>query len=304
MTMTEQSETYTDQTLHFTIASRDVRGRVVRLDNALDAIIATHNYPPIIANLLSEALALAAVIGSTLKNENGQMTMQAQSPSGAISLLVCDYKAGAIRGYAKFDAQKLDERADDKLETLFADGFLAITIDHDQDGRYQGIVPLDGDSLTQSVEHYFVQSEQLPTKIIFGHKIVDEQGRKALAAALLVQHLPDGEQGKERLHVRLDHPEWEHVKILTSSMSAAELSDVNIPLEELVWRLFHEETVLIESGAIITKGCRCNEMHIRDVIAKFPSNERAEMANEDGNIVVDCKFCSKDFLITLASLSN
>ncbi len=303
--MTEQSEIFIDQTLHFTIASRDVRGRIVRLDKALDAIISTHNYPPIIANLLSEAVALAAAIGSTLKNDNGQMTMQAQSKSGVISLLVCDYKAGAIRGYVQYDEQKLDGRADDSLETLFADGYLAITIDHDADGRYQGIVPLDGDSLTQSVEHYFVQSEQLPTKIIFGHKLSDENNgvKDSIAAVLLVQHLPDGEEGKERLHVRLDHPEWEHVKILTQSMSAEELIDTEIPLEELVWRLFHEETVHIESGTKISKGCRCNEAHIRDVIAKFPSEERAEMA-ENGQIVVDCKFCSKDFMISLASFSN
>lgn len=298
--MSEQSEIAIDQVLYFTIASRDVRGRIVRIDEALNTIITVHNYPPLIESLLAEALTLTAVIGSTLKNEDGQMTIQAQSNNGAISLLVCDYIDGAIRGYAKYDAEMLDARKDDSLKSLFADGYLAITIDRAKQGRYQGIVPLDGATIADCVEHYFEQSEQLPTKIILGMK---GEGRK-ISGALLVQHLPDGEEGKERLHVRLDHPEWEHVKILSQSMSGDELCDESIALEELAWRLFHEEEVRIEKGAVISKGCRCNEAHIRDVIAKFPDSERQEMANEEGQIVVDCKFCSKDFLISLASLSN
>lgn len=298
--MSGQSEIAIDQVLHFTIASRDVRGRIVRMDDALNAIISIHNYPALIASLLAEALTLTAVIGSTLKNEDGQMTIQAQSNNGAISLLVCDYIDGAIRGYAKFDQEMFDTRIDDSLEALFADGYLAITIDRAKEGRYQGIVPLDGTSITDSVEHYFEQSEQLPTKIIFGIK----GDTHKIAGVLLVQHLPDGEEGKERLHVRLDHPEWEHVKILSQSMSGEELCDKEIALEELAWRLFHEEEVRIEKGALISKGCRCNEAHIRDVIAKFPNSERQEMANDEGQIVVDCKFCSKDFLISLASMAN
>jgi len=195
---------------------------------------------------------------------------------------------------------------DDNLQNLFNEGYLAITIDRADEGRYQGIVPLDSDSLTQSMEYYFEQSEQLPTKIIYGVKgeVGDSGAKKLVAGALLVQHLPDGEEGKERLHVRYDHPEWEHVKILSQSMSASELSDASIPLEELVWRLFHEEEVRVETGVMMCKGCRCNEAHIRDVIAKFPNDERQEMVNEQGQIVVDCKFCSKDFLISLASFSN
>lgn len=287
-----------DQLLHFTIAARDVRGRIVRLDRVIDEILSVHNYPAAIANILAEAITITAVIGATLKNEDGQMTIQAQSNAGIISLLVCDYIGGAVRGYAKFDQQKLDDSQDYSLASMFADGFLAITIDRAKEGRYQGIVPLDSASLTQCVEHYFEQSEQLPTKIIYGMN--DDH----ITGAILVQHLPDGEQGKERLHVRLDHPQWEHVKILSQSMSAAELSDSNIPLEEIAWRLFHEEEVRIETGAHITKGCRCNEAHIRDVIGKFPDAERQDMANEDGQIVVDCKFCSKDFLISLASMSH
>jgi molecular chaperone Hsp33 len=122
---------------------------------------------------------------------------------------------------------------------------------------------------------------------------------------LLVQHLPEGEEGRERLHVRLDHPEWEHVSALAGTMGRDELCDPVLPLEEIVWRLFHEEDqVLVESGATLTKGCRCDMTHIRDVIAKFPPDDRAEMADDAGEIVVDCEFCSRRFPISLASLCN
>jgi molecular chaperone Hsp33 len=117
--------------------------------------------------------------------------------------------------------------------------------------------------------------------------------------------LPEGEEGRERLHVRLDHPEWEHIAVMSSTIAAAELADPALPLEEIVWRLFHEEKeVRIEQGDLLSKGCRCDPVHIRDVIAKFPATDRAEMADDAGDIVVDCEFCSRRFPISLASFNN
>ena len=121
----------------------------------------------------------------------------------------------------------------------------------------------------------------------------------------MVQYLPDGEVGRERLHARADHPDWEHVRILSETITAAELVDPDLPLEEIAWRLFHEEQqVRIEPAPPMTKGCRCDPHHIRDVIARFPASERVEMADEQGDIVVNCEFCSRTFPISLASLSN
>ena len=115
---------------------------------------------------------------------------------------------------------------------------------------------------------------------------------------MLIQHLPDGEEGRERLHARLDHPEWEHVAILGGSVKHEELVDLGLSLEAIVWRLFHEEDeVRIEPGAMIDKGCRCSVEHYREVLAKFPEADRAEMRDDDGIIVVDCAFCSRKFPI-------
>ena len=306
--MASQPETFGDQPLRFSLPDRHARGRLVRLDGVLSEILSAHAYPPLIEKTLAEALVLTALLGASLKQADGQLTMQAQTNKGAILLLACDYKDGAVRGYVQFDADKVAALpADSTLFGLFGTGYLAITFDRalpvgEGGGRYQGIVPLEGASLSEAAEHYFVQSEQIPTMIRVG---VDHVGGRCIAGGILVQHLPEGVEGRERLHVRLDHPEWEHVAALAGTTGRDELCDPALPLEEIVWRLFHEETeVLVESSTLLTRGCRCDMAHIRDVIAKFPPDDRAEMANDAGEIVVDCEFCSRQFPITLASLCN
>ncbi|QZD90673.1 Hsp33 family molecular chaperone HslO [Qipengyuania aurantiaca] len=290
-------ETYSGRTLAFTIPSRDTRGRIVRLDTTLDAILAAHDYPAPITHLLAEALVLVTLMGSLLKDDGSQVTMQAQTEAGAVKLLVCDYKGGELRGYVDFDHAKLAELGSNpSLFALFGKGYLAITFDiAEGKGRYQGIVPLEGETLAQACETYFFQSEQVPTLI---RTAVRSDGGKCLAAGMLIQHLPDGEEGRERLHARLDHPEWEHVAILGGTVKHEELVDLDLSLEAIVWRLFHEEDeVRIEPGAMIDKGCRCSVEHYREVLAKFPEADRAEMRDDDGIIVVDCAFCSRKFPI-------
>lgn len=296
-----QDETYSGRALGFTIPSRHARGRVVRLDSTLDAILAAHAYPAPVTHLLAEALVLAALMGSLLKGDGqgdgSQVTMQAQTEAGAVRLLVCDYRDGALRGYVDFDEGKLAELgANPSLFALFGKGFLAITFDlAGGKGRYQGIVPLEGESLTESCERYFYQSEQVPTLIRCGVRFDGEHCR---AGGLLVQHLPEGEEGRERLDAQLDHPEWEHVAVLAGSIRHDELIDRGLSLEVIVWRLFHEETeVRVQPGAAITRGCRCTSDHYEKVLRDFPEEDRADMRNEDGMIVVDCAFCSRQFAI-------
>lgn len=306
--MAEQSETYSDKPLRFSIASRHARGRVVRLDKVLNTILSAHAYPPPVEKILAEALVLTVLLAASLKEAGSQLTLQAQTEKGAIRMLVCDYKDGALRGYVQFDeTQVATLPADPTLFGLFGTGYLAITFDRalpksEGGGRYQGIVPLEGNSLSDAAQHYFVQSEQIPTLIRVS---VDHLEGRCVAGGLLIQHLPEGEEGRERLHVRLDHPEWEHVVALASTTSAAELADIELPLEEIVWRLFHEEDeVRIDAAEPLANLCRCDPVHIRDVIAKFPADERAEMANEEGNILVDCEFCSSQYVFSLASFDN
>lgn len=295
----DDGETHEDRLLSFTIPGRNARGRIVRLGPLLSEILAAHDYPPAVTHLLAEALVVATLIGGLIKDGEGQMTMQAQTKDGIVNLLVCDYKAGAVRGYVDFDRERLASvGANPPLSALFGEGYLAVTFDMASgEGRYQGVVPLEGESLAQACETYFVQSEQVPTLI----RVAVRSGADGCeAAGLLVQHLPDGEEGRERLHVRLEHPEWEHVAVMAGSIRHDELLDGSLTMEGIVWRLFHEEDeVRIDRGAPLSRGCRCSAAHYENVLSRFPEDERAEMRNDDGNIVVDCAFCSRQFAIAL-----
>jgi molecular chaperone Hsp33 len=273
-----------DEAVGFTIPHRNARGRIVRLGPLLDHILSAHDYPAPIARILSEALVLAALLGSLLKEDGGQLTLQAQTQAGIIDLLVCDYKAGELRGYVRFDAARLSELPSHRdLFALFGKGYLAITFDHPaSEERYQGIVPLEGASLAEAAQNYFTQSEQLPSVVRLA---VNDTGH--VAGGILVQHLPAGEEGRERLHTRLDHPEWEHVRILAETIKGNELTDPQLSLEGALWRLFHEEEVRVLDAVPLAKGCRCNFDYIKGVIGRFGADERAEMVDEDGFISVD-----------------
>lgn len=288
-----------DEVLPFTIPSRDVRGRVVRLGPVLHDILAAHDYPVSLRRLLGEALILTAMMGTLLKDQGCQLTLQVQGQGGAVDLLVCDHREGELRGYVRHDPAVLDALDPSApVDVLFGTGYMAITFDLAATGkRYQGIVPLEGGSLARVCEAYFAQSEQVPTLIRIG---LDVEGDQCVAGGLLVQHLPDGEEGRERLHVRMDHPHWEHVSALAGSMTQGELVDPALALDDLIWRLFHEEEeVRLQEVSHLTRGCRCSVDYYRSVLSRFSQEDLDEMRDPQGQISVDCAFCSKVFPIAL-----
>lgn len=290
-------ETGFDRLLGFTIPARDCRGRIVRLGPVLDQILAAHAYPPVLKHALAEALVLTALIGGLLKDEEDQLTIQAQAEGGTISLLVCDYRDGELRGYLDHDPAEFDTLgASPNLAELFGKGYLAITFDLGGRGkRYQGVVPLEGESLSAAVEAYFAQSEQVPTLI---RTAVRSGASGTIAGGILVQHLPDGEEGRERLHVRFDEPDWSHVRILGETIRSDEIIEQDLSLEQLLWRLYHEETeIRVIPGKVLKRGCRCTIAHFEAVLARFSREDRREMANDEGVILVDCAFCSRQFRI-------
>ena len=286
-----------DRLIAFTLPDRDGRGRAVRLGPVLEEILAAHDYPPAIKYLLAEALVLTALMGGLLKSEGSQLTMQAQSQDAIVELLVCDFLDGALRGYVKHDAARIDELGvDPSLPTMFGKGALTLTFDFAQTGqRYQGVVPLEGHSLAAAVEHYFARSEQVPTLIRTAVQL-DRQG--AVGGGLLVQHFPRSEDGGERLHVRESGEDWQHIEAIAGSIQADELVDVTLALHDIVWRLFHEEREIRSQPTIeLARGCRCSTEHFEQVLARFPKKDRRDMRDENGVILVDCAFCSRSFPI-------
>ena len=291
--------TFVDQVLGFTVASRNVRGRLVRLGPVLNEVLAAHDYPPALRHALAEALVLTALMGSLLKSPENQLTLQAQSQDGAADLLVCDYLEGKLRGYLRFDTAAVALLGSNpSVPALFGQGHLAVTFDMGESGqRYQGIVPLEGASLAGACETYFTQSEQIPTLI----RVAVRSGPDGCTAGgMLCQHLPEGEEGRERLHVRMDDPDWDHIAALGGSIRHEELVDTGLSLEDLTWRLFHEESeVRVAHGAVLERGCRCSSEYYTSILARFPESERVHMRDESGVIAVDCAFCSRVFEIML-----
>jgi molecular chaperone Hsp33 len=291
------SQLNTDVALGVAIPSRNARGRIARLGPVIDSILANHGYPPVIEKLLAEALTLTALLGTLLKEPQGQLTLQAQTEGGIVDLMVCDYLGGELRGYVRHDRERAaDATKDPGLKELFGKGYLAITFDQPvAKERYQGIVPLEGKNLGEAAQSYFAQSEQIPSLVRLA---AEKRGDHWSAGGLLLQHLPEGEEGRERLHTRLDHPDWPHVAIMGGSVKAEELTDPGLPLDDLIWRLFHEEEEVRTLAAVpLSRGCRCDPDYVRSVIARFPADEREAMVGDDGLIRVDCAFCSSSFAI-------
>lgn len=283
-----------DASLGFSVPARDVRGRLVKLDASLNAILAAHAYPPPLAHTLADALITTALIGATLRDAGGGLTLQAQS-QGPLDLLVCDWNAGQLRGYLKGEA----ETPAGDLPAMFGEGHLAVTLDETSSNeRYQGIVPLEGASIAAAIEDYFRASEQIPTLIRTALTGTPETGY--IAGGLLLQYLPRGEDGQSRRFAeddgKAEPKDWQHMRTLAATITSDELASKLAP-ETLLWRLFHEEEVRLFPSIAPSRGCRCAPAHIADVLSRFPEAELADMRGPEGTIGVDCQFCAKTFQI-------
>ncbi|MFN7165638.1 MAG: Hsp33 family molecular chaperone [Pannonibacter sp.] len=297
----------------FTVEGLDVRGRAVALGPMLNQILDRHDYPAPVARLLGEAIVLTALLGTALKFD-GRFTLQTQS-DGPVSMLVVDFSApDAIRAYARYEAEafgpgKIGESADPA--TLLGRGHLAMTIDQGKHmQRYQGMVELDGVSLEEVARRYFTRSEQIPTEVrlavgrLFTRREGQAPGEAWTAGGILVQFLPDAPERMKQADLHAgDMPEgteahsvdeddaWMEAKSLVTTVRDDELTDPEITVERLLFRLFHERGVRMFDAQPILDRCRCSRDKIEAILVNFSPEEKAEM-NENGKIVVTCEFCS------------
>ncbi len=160
------------------------------------------------------------------------MTLQAQTRGGIVSLLVCDYKNGELRGYVQFDAERLGAARQEPVAVSRCSTraiWRSPSISRPRRSAIRASCRSTANSLGAAAESYFLQSEQIPSLVRLG--VRRDAAGKLIAGGIFLQHLPEGEEGRERLHTRLDHPEWQHVEALGSTMGADELADAAIPLE-------------------------------------------------------------------------
>ncbi len=273
-----------DSTRKFIFEQADIRGEVVHLDTAYAEITAIHQYAPSVSRLLGEFLAAAVLLSTTIKFE-GRLILQAQS-QGEIPLLMAECRHDLqIRAIARGAEQATATEFSD----LLRDGQLAITIEPDDGRRYQGIVPLTGDSLATAIEHYFENSEQLATRLWLA-----SDGTRA--AGLLLQQLPaqvteDAAERSER---------WVHTCILADTIKGSEILESE--QEELLYRLFHQDPLRIFTSESVRFACSCSRERSHDALLALGQQELRSLLEEAEPICIDCEFCNQQYLFTRQDL--
>ena len=290
----------------FRLDAAGVRGRQVRLGSALNTVLEQHDYPDPVSRLLGELIALSALLASTIKYD-GVFTVQTRG-DGPLGMMVADVtSAGALRGYADFHADilraALAGAEEGSVPRLLGAGHLAFTVDQGPDTeRYQGFVALEGTSLSECAHNYFRQSEQIATAIQLTAEWVAGVWR---AGALMLQHAPGG-GGYDRplgrdalpdtpgagLEDQEANEDWRRAVILMSSVSPAQLLDPTLGSDDLLFRLFHEESVRVHAPRPLAFGCRCSRARVESTLKALPRDE-IKALNIDGRVVVTCQFCNK-----------
>ena len=275
----------------FQIEGWPVRGRLVRLGETVDTILAAHTYPEPVAALLGEACALAALVGSSLKFE-GRLIVQAQG-DGPVRYVVADYDTdGTMRGFCRFDPDEVTAAstgfARPGAQTLLGKGLFIMTLDRGPDfERTQGITPIEGESLSLCAEHYFQQSEQVPTRVKLAvGAVTDATGTHWRAGGAMIQIIAADDARGSTEEV------WDRSRALFQTLADDELLDPTVTPEILLFRLFHEDGVRLEDARPLKAVCRCSKDRIGSVLASFDPAELADMIEDDGKIRVTCEYCS------------
>ncbi len=317
-----------DQVIPFQVEPLDARGRAVQLGPVLDSILHRHNYPEVVSALLAEAITLTVLLGTSLKFD-GKFIVQTQT-DGPVSMLVVDFRTpGNIRAYARFDEDLLQaaiKAGNSDPISLMGNGILAMTIDQGKyTQRYQGIVQLKDCGLEEVAQQYFKQSEQIPTQVrlAVAQSLTRQDGGKPShrwqAGGFLVQFLPDS---IERMRLRdlpggdtpeSDQPEhaeffseddaWLEVQSLVKTVADVELVEREVSSERLLYRLFNEHGVRVFESQPVLDNCSCSEESIKSILSSFNPDEVIE-STVNGDIEVNCEFCSKSYLFDAKEFSS
>ena len=281
----------------FQIEGQPARGRVVRLGRVVDDILKRHSYPEPVANLLGEACALAALVGASLTFE-GRLIVQAQG-DGPVAYVVADYDtSGGLRGYCSFDPERVAQACGGfsrpGAKTLLGQGAFIMTIDPvDMGERYQGITPIEGETLALCAETYFAQSEQTPTRVrlAVGELLDAEGGHRWRAGGMVIQNIASDEARGST------EAAWERAQALFETLGEDELVDPQVPPETLLYRLFHEDGVRMFEPRALRAYCRCSDERVVAMLRALPERDLAEMTEADGAIKVTCEYCSRTYAI-------
>jgi molecular chaperone Hsp33 len=284
--------------LPFHLDERPVRGRLVRLGALADALLRRHDYQPEVARLTGEAMALTAGLAAALKFE-GSFSLQAKG-DGPLSMLLADCShAGALRGYAKLNEARFAGLEAPSAAALLGKGYLAFTCDQGPDmDRYQGIVAIEGETLTDMTGEYFRNSEQLDTYL----KLACEETPVGWRASALLLERVAGAGWLDQQMDQEEQPEaWQTATILARTITTQELLDDTLSGEQVLHRLFHAEGLRLDRPRPLSYGCRCSRERLLNVLGGFSTDDLDHMADE-GTITMTCEFCNFDFRFDRSNL--
>lgn len=307
--------TWDDTVLPFQLDRSDIRGRVARLDGALDQILQQHDYPSPIEALVAEAAVLTALIGQSMKLR-WKLSLQIRG-KGPARLIATDYYGpsddGApahIRAYASYDAERLDLDADPFSQ--IGQGYFAVMIDQGEGMTpYQGFTPIAGRSLSDCAETYFAQSEQLPTRfsLTFGKSVQPGGFPHWRAGGVMLQHMPrvggsvaaeagSGEGGllnHTDILAGTENENWTRANLLLDTVEELELVGPSVAPTDLLIRLFHEEAPRVFDVQPVHFGCSCSPDKVRQAMSIYSQKDIRKMTTESGVVTADCQFCSAHY---------
>ncbi|HEY0202719.1 MAG TPA: Hsp33 family molecular chaperone HslO [Acetobacteraceae bacterium] len=279
----------------FYLPGRPVRGRLVRLGPLADALLTRHHNHPVVTALTGQALALTAALATALKFR-GSFSLQAKG-DGALPMLLADCtESGALRGYARADADKLATLLaageNPSAAALLGHGYLAFSVDQGPDReRHQGIVSIEGDSLADMALHYFQTSEQLQCTVRLACAKTPLGWR---AGALILERVAREGGLDPEMDDDAQTESWRTATALAATLKESELLDDTLQPDRLLFNLFGTEGVAADRNRALAYGCRCSRARLSGILETFPKDDLDHMA-VGGDIVMTCEFCNLDF---------
>lgn len=266
-----------------------VRGELVTLSETWREIISGHDYPLPVQNILGELLVATSLLTATLKFD-GDITVQLQG-DGPLNLAVINgNNRQEMRGVARLQGEIAPEST---LKEMVGNGYLVITISPTKGERYQGVVGLEGETLAECLEDYFMRSEQLPTRLFI--RTGEHEGKPG-AGGILLQVLPAQDANPD---------DFTHLATLTETVKTEEL--LGLPANEVLWRLYHQEEVTVYDPQPVIFHCTCSHERCGEVLATLPEEEVDQILAEDGKIDMHCDYCGSHYLydaVDIAAIRN